>query len=36
MNRYAAALLILLIVAGLSACVDWKPSHEAQVAPREK
>lgn len=36
MNRYASALLILLIVAGLSACVDWKPSHEAQVAPQEK
>lgn len=36
MNRYAAALLILLIVAGLSACVDWKPSHEAQVAPEKE
>ena len=36
MNRYALALLLVMVVAGLSACVDWKPSHEAQVAPQEK
>lgn len=36
MNRYAAALLLVLIVAGLVACVDWKPSHEAQVAPTKE
>ena len=45
MNRYALALLIVLILAGLSACGSAeddpaqrveKPGHEAQVAPREK
>ena len=42
MNRYALALLIVLILAGLSACGSAeddpaqrveKPGHEAQVAP---
>lgn len=42
MNRYAAALLILLLVAGLVACgsADGDPAQRvekpAQVAPQEK
>lgn len=45
MNRYAAALLIAMIVAGLVACgsadgdpaqTETKPTHEAQVAPEKE
>lgn len=44
MNRYAAALLIALLVAGLTACgsadgdpaqIVTKPGNEAQVAPTQ-
>ena len=44
MNRYAIALLLTMIVAGLAACGSAddpaqrieKHDHEAQVAPQEK